>query len=113
MLNVPNLGTISYEDYDLQEMPSPIIAKIEGYRFDFKNSIRNADFRSGKQYESNEIKLICPNLYFKKFKVSLFPLFSLKNFPTERTSAPSALRKRPRARTARYERPTLQVKSDS
>lgn len=88
MLNVPNLGTISYEDYDLQEMPSPIIAKIEGYRFDFKNSIRNADFRSGKQYESNEIKLICPNLYFKKFKVSLFPIFSAKKFSNRKSQCP-------------------------
>jgi hypothetical protein len=72
MLKIPKLGFISSQDYDLAEMPSPTMASIDGQCFDFRNSIRNSDFRSGKQYESLEIKKICPNLYFKKFKVSKF-----------------------------------------
>ncbi len=70
IVKVPKLGTITFKDYDLPEMPSPTMASIDDKRFDFKNSIRNNDFRSGKQYESLELKKICPNLYFKKFKVS-------------------------------------------
>ena len=69
-IKVPRIGTISYKDYDLPEMPSPTMVSIEGKQFDFKSSLRNPDFRSGKQYESLELKKICPNLYVKKFKVS-------------------------------------------
>ena len=39
------------------------MANIDGMKFDFKSSIRNPDFHSGKQYESQGIKEICPHLY--------------------------------------------------
>lgn len=44
------------------------MTSIEHVRFDFKSANRNPHFRSGKQYESHELKQICPNLYAKKFK---------------------------------------------
>ena len=109
MLKVPNLGSISYEDYDLQEMPSPTVARIDDHRFDFKASLRNADFRNHKQYESEEIKEIYPNLYYKKFKVSLFCVNQLLCFKTERTRASPVLERTSKARTTRYQRPTLQA----
>lgn len=70
-IKLPRLGTISFKDYDLPDMPSPTMASIDGKKFDFKSSLRNPDFLSGKHYESLELKKICPNLYNKKFKVSL------------------------------------------
>ena len=73
LIKVLKLGTITFKDYDLPEMPSPTMVSIEGKRFDFKGSIRNADYRSCKQYESLELLKICPNLYFKKLKVSSSP----------------------------------------
>ena len=70
---MPKLGTVNVDDIDLPEMPSPTMVNVDSFRFDFKNSIRNSDFRAGKQYESLELKKICPNLYIKKFKKDPVP----------------------------------------
>ena len=67
------MGLITVNDYNLPEMPSPALVNIEKLRFDFKSSIRNPDFRSGKQYHSLEIKKIFPNLYNKNFNKEAVP----------------------------------------
>ena len=73
ILKIPKLGTISVDDYDLNEMPSPTMVNVDNVRFDFKNSLRNPNFRSGKQYESIGLRKLCPNLFVTKFRKESVP----------------------------------------
>lgn len=73
ILKIPKLGTISVDDYDLNEMPSPTMVNVDNVRFDFKNSLRNSNFRSGKQYESIGLRKLCPNLFVTKFRKESVP----------------------------------------
>ena len=45
VLRVPELGKIGVEAYNLPAMPIPEMVNIDGVRFDFRNSIRNPDYR--------------------------------------------------------------------
>ena len=45
VLDVPDLDKIGVESYDLPAMPIPEMVNIDGVRFDFRNSIRNPDYR--------------------------------------------------------------------
>lgn len=74
ILKIPTLGSIGLKDYNLSEMPSPQLVNIEKYRFDFKSSLRNEDYRMGKQYDNHELKQLFPSLYYKNFKKDPVPL---------------------------------------
>lgn len=96
---MPKLGIITMDDYTLPEMPIPNMVNIDKFKFDFKASTRNADFRAGKQYESLGLKKICPNLYVKKFKVRVLKinldstsLLTLCNLIERASSASNVLR---------------------
>ena len=67
ILFVPELGKVGVEVYDLPAMPIPEMVNIEAVRFDFKNSIRNPDYRQGRQYENEAIKQLFPEQYSKRF----------------------------------------------
>ena len=56
ILRVPELGKLGIEVYDLPAMPIPEMVSIEGVRFDYKNSLRNPDYRQGRQYENEALK---------------------------------------------------------
>ena len=72
-ISVPELGYVTVNDYNLPEMPFPCLVNVNKVRFDFKNSIRNADYREGRQYDSEELKQLFPQLYNKTFKKDAVP----------------------------------------
>ena len=67
---MPKLGHITVQDYNVPEMPSPTMQKIDSAGFEVKKSFHN---KNTSKYESKGLRQLCPNLFVKKFKKDPVP----------------------------------------